>query len=84
MKDWVKDCVSIADAQLMNLAIANVAVLPKPNKFTSLHISKAEVATWLAWQKKPGHGMHQIATESLLNTAHPKYVALTQWLKHLF
>lgn len=84
LEDWLKSCVSTAELPLMNAAIAAVSGLAQPVKFNPIHASKAEVATWLAWQKRPGHGMYQAAEERLLDCSHLKYVAFVNWLKHIF
>jgi hypothetical protein len=84
LEDWIKQCITPSEAGLFGQAVSTVAGLPTPTKFSSLHVTKAEVATWLAWQKKPGHGMHQAVEEKLLDTNHAKYLALINWLLHIF
>lgn len=46
--------------------------------------SKAEVATWLAWQKKPGQGLYAACDDNLLNTQAQLYVELLAWLNLVF
>jgi hypothetical protein len=83
LEDWVKLCVVPTELGLLNQAVVTVAGLTPPTKFNSLHVTKAEVATWLAWQKKPGQGLYQ-AAEGLLDTSNPQYAALVNWLQHVF
>ena len=47
-------------------------------------VAKAEVATWLAWQKQPGHGLYCAVKDNLLNTDHTLFQELEQWLKKIF
>jgi len=84
LEDWAKQCLLPAEAALFNLAATTVAALPVPKKFSGLHVSKAEVATWLAWQKQPGHGLYRAAEDGLFDTGSPQYVALIAWLEHVF
>jgi hypothetical protein len=49
-----------------------------------LQRSKAEVATWLAWQKRPGHGLDSAVREGLLDTGSHGYLQLVAWLNQIF
>ena len=84
LEDWIKQCARVAEKALLSHADGVVAALPDPPKFNPLHLSKAEVATWLAWQKRPGHGLYSALTDDLIDTQSPAYVQLAGWLKHLF
>ncbi len=61
-----------------------VEQLPSPKKFNPIHQSKAEVATWLAWQKQPGHGLYRAIEENLLDDTKPLYSQLTAWLTKIY
>ena len=61
-----------------------VQALPEPPKFSPLQRSKAEVATWLAWQKRPGHGLDSAVREGLLDTGSHGYLQLVAWLNQIF
>ena len=54
LEHWFKQCIVTDENGLLSHAEAAVAALPSPPKFKALHRCKAEVATWLAWQKQPG------------------------------
>lgn len=83
LEDWIKSCVNDNEQALFQQAVAAVQHIHSP-KF-SVHLSsKAEVATWLAWQKQPGHGLYATLKEPLLNNEHPWFKELEQWLLNVF
>lgn len=84
LEDWVKRCVSPNETELFAHAEAAVAALPQPQKFKPIHRTKAEVATWLAWQKKPGHGLYWAVHDDLLDNTSALYKDLDAWLKQIF
>lgn len=83
LEDWVKSCVDENEQALFDHA-ANAVQQLEPPKFPTHKTSKAEVATWLAWQKEPGHGLYHLVTEGLLNRQRPLFVELEQWLQKVF
>lgn len=83
LEDWVKSCVDENEQVLFEHATQVVQQLSNP-KFPTHKTSKAEVATWLAWQKEPGHGLYHLVTEGLLNPQRPLFVELEQWLEKIF
>lgn len=84
LEDWIKQCLHSDEQVLFGHAVAVVGSLPSPPKFSPTSRSKAEVATWLAWQKQPGHGLYRAVQDGLIDTANPQYVALVAWLAHVF
>ena len=58
--------------------------LPIPIKFKEIHRSKAEVATWLAWQKKPGHGPYSALEDSCIDSNSAQFTQLASWLRQVF
>ncbi|MEI6068024.1 MAG: DUF3226 domain-containing protein [Methylococcaceae bacterium] len=84
LEDWLKECIHHNEQALFVHAQSVVEELPKPQKFKSIHRSKAEVATWLAWQKQPGHGLYRAVTDQLLDSKKPLYSQMTTWLKHIY
>ena len=54
LEDWIKQSIHPDEKGLFGHAESVVSALPQPQKFKAIHRSKAEVATWLAWQKQPG------------------------------
>jgi hypothetical protein len=83
LEDWVKSCVGESEQELFGLATIVVGQREYP-KFPNHKTSKAEVATWLAWQKEPGHGLYHLVSEGLLNRQSPLFVELEQWLQKVF
>ncbi len=83
LEDFIKVCVKTDERLLFNHA-KNIVQAIEAKKFASHHHSKAEVATWLAWQKKPGHGLYAVVRDDLLDVDHALFQELKSWLKQLF
>jgi hypothetical protein len=83
LEDWIKDCIHQDEKPLFTHAESIVEAL-NPKRFKPIHLSKAEVATWLAWQEQPGHGLYLTVTGQLLDANKPLYTDLIAWLKHIF
>ena len=83
LEDWIKDCIHPDENDLFVHAGTVVDTLPQ-TKFNPIHISKAEVATWLAWQKKPGHGLYHAVEENLIDTNSALFQELSDWLNHIY
>ncbi len=84
LEDWLKQCVHPNEQALFNHAVSVVDNLPFTPKFRDIHKTKAEVSTWMAWQKQPGHGLYRAVTDQLLDSKKPLYTDLIAWLKHIF
>ena len=83
LEDWIKDCVHPDENNLFAHAEAVVDTLPQ-TKFKPIHISKAEVATWLAWQKQPGHGLYRVVEDQLIDANSTLFQELGNWLNHIY
>ena len=83
LEDWIKHCIHPDENDLFAHAGTVVDTLPQ-TKFKPIHISKAEVATWLAWQKKPGHGLYHSVEENLIDTNSVLFKELSDWLNHIY
>ncbi len=83
LEDWIKSCVHQDEHKLFAHAETVVDTLPQP-KFKPIHISKAEVATWLAWQKQPGHGLYRAVEDQLIDTNSVLFKELCVWLTHIY
>jgi hypothetical protein len=84
LEDWVKQCVHPEEAALFQHASHSIDAIPGGPKFSQWHRTKAEVATWLAWQKKPEHGLYLAVQPSLLNVESPLLKELQAWLGRVF
>jgi hypothetical protein len=51
LEDWVKQCVHPGESGLYQYGESSIDAIPGGPKFQPWHRTKAEVATWLAWQK---------------------------------
>lgn len=84
LEDWIKQSIHPDEQGLFAHAETVVAALPQPPKFKPIHRSKAEVATWLAWQKQPGHGTYRAVEDGLIDIKSIDYQNLIAWLGHVF
>lgn len=83
LEDFVKTCIKTEEQPLFSHAVSTVQEIPE-QKFKSHHLAKAEVATWLAWQKEPGHGLYTSVKDSLLDENNDLFQQLSTWLKHIY
>ncbi|GEM_PF-304762 len=85
LEDWIKHCVSQKEQTLFQYATGVVSALPQP-KFKPIHRTKAEVATWLAWQDSPGHGLYRALWEKdiLIDQDNKWYKGLVGWLQDIY
>lgn len=84
LEHFIKQCVRADEQALFDYAVQTLDMLPKPKKFKPHHDTKAEVATWLAWQKLPGQGLYGAIKDDLINTNHPLFKQLANWLNQIF
>lgn len=85
LEDWIKECIHPNEQPIFTHAKSVVDSLEYP-KFKPIHKSKAEVATWLAWQEKPGHGLYWTAhsNNNLLDANSRLYQKLVIWLNRIY
>ncbi len=83
IEDFIKQCVKADERNLFNHAVHVVNEIPSP-KFKLHHSTKAEIATWLAWQALPGRGFYCAVEDSLLDIDHSLFQELENWLKQIF
>jgi len=83
LEDWIGKCIKNEEKDLFEHAISAVTSLDAP-KFKPHLQTKAEIATWLAWQKTPGRGLSSTIKDSLLDEDHNNFQQLCLWLKHIF
>lgn len=79
-------CIGIAarsEATLLRRARTAVTDIDTP-KFPAHFKTKAEMATWLAWQEVPGQKLAALIGNNLIDTTSPKFLALKKWLKRTF
>ena len=83
LEDWIIECIKNDEKALFQQATTAVQQLSSPKFKTHLQ-AKAKVATWLAWQKTPGHGLYSVMKEGLLDENSVSYTQLGNWLKRIF
>jgi hypothetical protein len=83
LEHWIKGCIIPNDSRLVEHSVAVVGALPDP-KFKPIHFAKAEVSTWLAWQRIPGRGPEHAVAENLFDTTSIQYDLISKWLKHIY
>lgn len=52
--------------------------------YKQVHLDKAKIHTWLAWQDEPGNQLHQAIKYKILNSSHPKGQSFLRWFKQLY
>jgi hypothetical protein len=53
-------------------------------RFPEMHLAKAHIHTWLAWQQEPGTPIGQAITKRYLNAEAPQAQQLVRWINRLF
>jgi hypothetical protein len=81
IESWIQQCFDPKKCHLLPHAQQTVSDLPD-RQFTGNNLPKAEIATWLAWQKRPSIGLY--AAVPLLNDQAQPYKDLVNWLQYLF
>ncbi len=84
LEDWIATAVKSSESPLLQHATEVVKNLPKPQKFKSIHTSKAKIATWMAWQKLPGEGLYYAIQNDLIDKENKSAKQLIAWLKHIY
>lgn len=83
IEDWLESCIKSDEKELYEEAKLAVQKIKKP-KFKKHSQVKAQISTWLSWQKSPGHGLYTIAYNDLLDESKDEYKNLCSWLKDVF
>ncbi|EKF46290.1 TPA: DUF3226 domain-containing protein [Acinetobacter nosocomialis] len=86
IENWIEELVCQSEALLYEKAKKVVNELENENlqKFKPSRIQKAQLATWFAWQKSPGHGLDFFFHTPLIDLNHTKYTAFCNWFKRTF
>ncbi|MBI4742881.1 MAG: hypothetical protein HY777_15335 [Betaproteobacteria bacterium] len=72
-----------AESDILSHAKSAVSTLKAP-KFPPHFLTKAETATWLAWQESPGQGLNSLIGNKLMDTNSAAFKGLLQWLTSTF
>lgn len=83
LEDFIRVSLVATENKLFAVASSTVRGLDRP-KFKPLHVSKADVATWLAWQSIPGQGLNSVIGSKLLNFKKGLGKEFADWLKLIY
>ena len=87
LEDFVKMLVPDDDLMLVKATaiVQEIKVdIPETMRFKDVHLAKAEIHTWLAWQEDPGSPMGQAIMKKYLNTNNETCQRFLAWLKAVF
>lgn len=62
----------------------SIATLPNGPRFDPKDSAKAQIATWLAWQKEPGHPIGLAVSMGYVDANSPVVDTFINWIKRLF
>lgn len=85
MESFLRELLSPHDPQpaLWARAVHAVSDLPMPRLFADKDRGKAELRTWLAWQKEPGASFGLALSQGAFNLEHPLALQFRRWLASL-
>lgn len=87
LEDFVKMLVPDNDLMLVKATkiVNEIKVeIAEINRFRDVHLAKAEIHTWLAWQQEPGSPMGQAIIKKYLSTDNDVCESFLDWLKSVF
>lgn len=83
LENFIKKSLAGTERNLLERAITAVEGVPE-KRFKPHHTAKAEVATYMAWQKSPGQGMHGAVGGKLINFEKGLAQQYIAWLRTVF
>jgi hypothetical protein len=84
IEDLVKRSISDDQKARFSNASSALAQSIQPYAFKPAHHVKAEIATWMAWQRIPGQGIFACLRDELLDFETDEFKRLASWLKRSF
>ena len=84
VEDFIKMSLAGAETSLFERAKKTVSDLPEPKRFQPHHTNKAEVASYMAWQKSPGQGLHGAVGGNLIDFEKGVAKQYIDWLHKVF
>lgn len=83
LEGFVENMVSdVTQISLLKYAEQSINNLPTTLFNKTLHLTKAKVSTWRAWQKRPGVPLNKALQDGILDRS--KSVNFENWLKQVF
>ena len=83
-ENFLLPTIAASGQALLQTAQTTVSGLGGQQLFKPIHQPKAELATWLAWQKEPGISPSYAYSQDLFDKQHPNLIALSTWLTRVF
>jgi hypothetical protein len=83
IEDFVRMLVPSED-RLWPRAETAVQGIPEEDRLFGIHVTKATIHTWLAWQKEPGTRMGSALMKNYLRADAPYALLFVDWLRRLF
>ena len=83
LENFIKQSLAANEKKLFSHAEFTVNKL-QDVRFKPIHVSKAEVSTWLAWQKVPGQVLASAVSDSLIDLNSGVAKEFITWLKKIF
>jgi len=83
IENWIAQSIRPSEQVLFDSARTTVSRL-NPKKFHENQTSKADVATWLAWQQVPGQPIASVIGNQLVDVNAPLVESIVEWLTATF
>jgi hypothetical protein len=83
IEDFVALLVPVGDLMFPRAKTVVGAIPPEDRRFAAVHLSKAVIHTWLAWQREPGVRMGAAITRMYLQSDCPMADLFVSWLDRL-
>jgi len=83
LEDFIQKSVA-EDQEALHLHASSIVGDLREPLFKQIHRAKAEVATWLSWQKMPGERVESTVGDHLINLESPECRAFDSWLRAVF
>ena len=85
LEDFLIRLVPDESGTLYGLARSCVAEAARNGtSFKDVHMRKAEIHTWLAWQDEPGPQLHEAVKHRVLEPTKPESRPFVRWFRHLY
>ncbi|MCD4738015.1 MAG: hypothetical protein K8R89_01985 [Anaerolineae bacterium] len=85
LEDFVAFLIPDENTFLWQHAVDSVAKIPAEQRnFPAVALPKAEIHTWLAWQKEPGQPFGLALTAKYLDSNAPYALNLVSWVQRVF
>ncbi|WP_157130309.1 DUF3226 domain-containing protein [Burkholderia cenocepacia] len=83
LEDFVKSTIRQTEKKFFKYATDAVNGLAE-RRFPSHHQTKAEIATWLAWQKTPGQTLASVVRNNFVELKSGQGKSFLDWLKSIY